>query len=170
MSIHYDSSRNSYLGLVAYTNYFFSYILLPEKLFPGDIIISGENVKPKIGNSLLLKNIPFNTPIHNIELHPRAGGVLFRAAGCFGYIKKKNNSYAFIESNRNFSISIPLECSATIGRVSNKYSKYKRLRKAGQSRNLGFRPKVRGVAKNPVDHPHGGGEGKKSAKSLKMSP
>lgn len=171
LSIHFDTFRNCYLGLISYVNGAFSYIILPESLYPGDAIIAGVDVSARVGNSLPLKNIPFNTPIHNIELVPRGGAKFLRSGGSFGVIVKKTSSRAFIKvKHKNFLFSMPLNCFATIGRVSNKQSRYLIFLRAGQRRNLGFRPKVRGVAKNPSDHPHGGGEGKKSAKRLTMSP
>lgn len=133
--------------------------------------MSGKNVDIKIGNSLLLENIPLNIPIHNVETYPFSGGKLLRSAGCFGLIIRKTKTHAFVKiKNKNFLFKLSLQCSATIGRVSNKFFKYKKFRKAGQLRNIGFKSTVRGVAKNPVDHPHGGGEGKKSPKSVSMSP
>jgi len=171
LSIHFDTFRNSHLGLIAYANGAFSYILLPENLYPGDSIISSPKSSIKPGNALFIRNIPLNTPIHNVELVPRGGAKLLRSAGAFGIVVKKSKNRAFIKvKQKKFLFSVSLNCFATIGRVSNKHSRYKMFFKAGNSRNLGLRPVVRGVAKNPVDHPHGGGEGKKSSKRLSMSP
>lgn len=163
------------MGLIAYISGFFSFIILPENLFPGDVIISSEMAKIKIGNSLLIKNIPLNVPIHNIELIPKKGGQLSRSAGCFSFIVKKTLLYAGLSLNSKKLVNgriflILLSCSATIGKVSNRNFRFSILRKAGVRRNKNFRPVVRGVAKNPFDHPHGGGEGKKSSKAVSMSP
>ena len=178
LSIHYDPYRRCLLALVVYITKVFSYILLPEELFPGDLIISGERVKIKIGNSLLLKNIPLNIPIHNIEIKPGNGGRLFRSSGCWGFLISKSEKIARILKGGAFlkvlrkpkEFRLSVLCSATIGKVSNKEQKFLKLKKAGDSRNRNFRSKVRGVAKNPSDHPHGGGEGKKSSKKVSMSP
>ena len=170
-SVHYDPNRNCFLGLVSYIDFSFSLILLPEGLFPGDIIISGNRVKLSVGNHTFLKNIPIGLNIFNIELYPRRGGQLVRSAGCFARIVKKTTNHCVLELNSSSRrIVLSNYCSATIGRVSNRFFSFKKLWKAGQRRNLNFRPIVRGVAKNPCDHPHGGGEGKKSSNRISRSP
>lgn len=147
-----------------------TYILAPENLVVGSVIVSGEVVPIKPGNASLLKNIPLNVKIHNIESHPYSGAVYSRSAGCFGQIVEKNLHFCFIKFKSGVYKKFDLNCLATIGSVSNKKFKYLKLIKAGNNILRGKKQKVRGVAMNPVDHPHGGGEGKKSPPRISYSP
>ena len=148
----YDPNRSAFISLLKYDDGEHRYIISPKNIKIGEKIISGENVAIKNGNSLPLYNIPVGTNIHNIELKPGAGGQLIRSAGSSAQIVSKEQP--FVQINKN--------CRATIGEVSNSDQKNIKLGKAGRKRYLGFRPKVRGVVMNPVDHPHGGGEGRTS--------
>lgn len=171
-SVEYDSYRNSYIALISYTSRYLSYILAPEGLVPGDLIVTGEIVPLNPGNATLLKSIPLNVQIHNIESHPYSGGVYLRAAGCYGVIIEKDllKNCAIVKFNSGTLKKFSLECLATIGRISNKKFKYIKLVKAGHNILRGKKQKVRGVAMNPSDHPHGGGEGKKSPPKVSYSP
>lgn len=159
-SIEYDPNRNSYIALISYLNGEKAYILHPENLKIGDEIISGENVEIRIGNSLPLANIPLGTEIHNIELYPGKGGQFARSAGTSAKILAKENQYVILKLRSKEIRYFHKNCLATIGRLSNVDYYNLRLGKAGRSRWLGIRPTVRGSVMNPVDHPHGGGEGR----------
>lgn len=159
-TIEYDPNRTSRICLVVYTDGEKRYIIAPEKIKVGDQIISGENVDIDIGNALPLKSIPLGTLIHNIEIKPLKGGQMVRSAGTSATIMAKEGAFAHIKLRSGEVRLIHLNCYATIGQVSNSDHSLINIGKAGKSRYLGRRPKVRGVAMNPVDHPHGGGEGK----------
>jgi large subunit ribosomal protein L2 len=159
-SIEYDPNRNSFISLVHYEDGEKRYILHPEKLKIGDRIASGKNVEIKVGNALTLEKIPLGTDIHNVELIPGKGGQLIRAAGTSAKILAKENNLVILRLSSKEIRIFKKECFATIGKISNSEIYYIRLGKAGRSRWLGIRPTVRGSAMNPVDHPHGGGEGK----------
>lgn len=158
----YDPNRSAHIALVKYIDGEYSYIIAPEHLKIGSVIISSDSAEISVGNCLQLKNIPVGIPIHNIELKPRRGGQLSRSAGSFSTVVSKNIGKVTIKLRSGELRLIEEECRATIGVVSNTDNKNIKLGKAGRRRWLGYRPKVRGVAKNPVDHPHGGGEGKTS--------
>ncbi len=158
----YDPNRSTFISLVKYDDGEFRYILCPQKVNIGDKIVSGDKVEIKEGNSLPLKNIPVGTNIHNIELKPGAGGQLVRSAGTSAQIISKDESFAQIKLVSGEIRQINVNSLATIGILSNPDQKNIKLGKAGRKRYLGFRPKVRGVVMNPVDHPHGGGEGRTS--------
>ena len=158
----YDPNRSAFISLLKYEDGEHSYIISPKNIKIGEKIISGENVAIKNGNSLPLKNIPVGTSIHNIELKPGAGGQLIRSAGSSAQIVSKESPYVQIKLISGEIRHINKNCRATIGEVSNPDQKNIKLGKAGRKRYLGFRPKVRGVVMNPVDHPHGGGEGRTS--------
>ena len=161
-NILYDPNRSANIAYIQ--NKFNSYLILaPEGLELNQFIESSENAELKIGNALPLKNIPIGSLIHNISLYPNSKGKLIRSAGTSAQlIQKINNKFAKIRLNSGELKLILLSCYATLGIVSNIHHKKIKLGKAGRSRWLNRRPKVRGVAKNPVDHPHGGGEGKTS--------
>ena len=168
-SIEYDPNRTAFIALVKLENNDYKYILAPHGLQIGSII--NENINSKqIGNTLQLKNIPIGTQIHNIELKPNQGGKLLRAAGTYGQVIQLQNKYMKIRLASNEERLILNTCFATIGKVSNLKLKNIKLKKAGNNRWLGKRPTVRGVAMNPVDHPHGGGEGKTSGGRCSVSP
>ncbi len=162
--VEYDPNRSAYIGLIIYIDGEKRYILYPKNLCIKDSIISGLSVPIKIGNHLPLLSIPLGTYIHNIELYPGRGGQLIRSAGSYAVLVSKEDKYALIKLRSGELRKILLICKATIGCVG--YSKYllRELGKAGTSRHLGIRPTVRGTAMNPVDHPHGGGEGRNFGK------
>ncbi len=159
-SIEYDPNRSAWIALVVYQDGEKRYILAPEGLKVGDVVMSGENVEIKVGNALPLRNIPVGTFIHNIELYPGRGGQLVRAAGTVAQILAKEGDYAIVRLPSGEIRKIHLDCRATIGRVSNIEHELVVIGKAGRARNMGWRPHVRGTCMNAVDHPHGGGEGK----------
>lgn len=162
-SLEYDPNRTGFIASVFNTSSkTFFYILAPKNLQVGDFIRSGTDINPSLGSSLLLQNIPLGTPVHNLSLEPGQRPKVSRAAGTFSLLKEKINNKALIELSSENNILVSLKCSAVIGEVSNSYSFLLRHGKAGYSRWKNIRPTVRGVAMNPIDHPHGGGEGKKS--------
>jgi large subunit ribosomal protein L2 len=160
LSIEYDPNRTSFISLIKYNDGEKKYIISPENIEIGQEIVSSSNSIPIIGNTLPLANIPLGTPIHNIELKPGKGGQIARSAGCFATILAKEKNYAIIKLSSKEVRLIHKTCLATIGKVSNPDNSKIILGKAGRSRWLGIRPTVRGSAMNPIDHPHGGGEGR----------
>ena len=160
--IEYDPNRSAFISLIKYQDGEFRYILSPKNISVGDKISSGMNVEIKDGNSLPLKNIPIGTYVHNIELKPGAGGQLVRSAGTSAQIVSKEDLYVQIKLVSGEIRLINKNSMATVGVLSNPDNKNIKLGKAGRKRYLGFRPKVRGVVMNPVDHLHGGGEGRTS--------
>jgi len=161
-SIEYDPNRSARIALVVYTDGEKRYIIAPNGLKVGQKIMSGKNVAPEIGNTLFLSDIPLGTIIHNIELRPERGGVMARSAGTYAQLTSRDGKYAIIKLPSGESRMILITCRATIGTVSNTDHNIEESGKAGRSRWLGRRPRVRGVVMNPVDHPMGGGEGKSS--------
>jgi len=168
--IEYDPNRSAYIALIKYDDGVFSYILAPAKMKSGDQVISSINADIKTGNCLPLKNIPVGTIVHNVEMKPGKGGQIARSAGTSVSIVGKDSGYAQIKLSSSEVRLIPLDCMATIGTLSNADKKNTIIGKAGRSRWLGRRPHVRGVAMNPVDHPHGGGEGKTSGGRHPVTP
>ena len=160
--IEYDPNRTAHIALIKYDNDNFSYIICPQNLKVGDDVVSSDKAEIKIGNCLKLKNMPTDTIIHNIELKPGKGAQLSRSAGTYGQLIGKDADYAQIKLSSGEIRIVRVECRATVGMVSNPDQKNIKLGKAGRKRWLGIRPVVRGVAMNPVDHPHGGGEGRTS--------
>ena len=166
-SLEHDPNRNSYIASVFdFTSSQFFYILAPQHLKVGDIVRSGLEIEPSLGSSLPISGIPIGTPIHNVSPKTTKEGQISRAAGTFSVIKEKTEKYAVIELSSGELRQISPKCFASIGEVSKELYFLTRLGKAGQNRWLNRRPTVRGVAMNPIDHPHGGGEGKKSGKNL----
>ncbi|NLK17478.1 MAG: 50S ribosomal protein L2 [Clostridiales bacterium] len=159
-SIEYDPNRSAFIALLNYADGEKRYILAPVGLNVGDTVISGESSDIKVGNCLPLYAIPLGSVIHNIELFPGRGGQIARAAGISAQLMAKEGAYAIIRMPSGETRYIPIRCKATIGQVGNLEHEIVSLGKAGKSRYLGIRPTVRGSAMNPVDHPHGGGEGK----------
>jgi large subunit ribosomal protein L2 len=159
-SIEYDPNRNARIALVHYKDGEKRYIICPDKLNVGSIIQSGENVTPNTGNSLPIGNIPLGTFIHNIELKPKRGGQIVRAAGSSARILAKDGNYSTLRLPSKEIRLIHNTCYATIGIISNRDASNIVLGKAGRKRWLGIRPTVRGSVMNPCDHPHGGGEGR----------
>lgn len=163
ISIEYDPNRNSHIAAIYdISKKDFFYILAPKNLKIGDIIETGPNAEPKIGHSLPVYDIPIGSYIHNVSTRENKPAQISRAAGTFSKIKEKNLDYVKIELSSGEHRLVSSKCYATIGIVSNELTFLTQLGKAGRSRWLNKRPTVRGVAMNPVDHPHGGGEGKKS--------
>ncbi len=160
--IEYDPNRTAFIALIKYDNDNFSYIICPQNLNVGDSIVSSNKATIKVGNCLQLKNMPTDTIIHNIELKPGKGAQLSRSAGTYGQLIGKDADYAQIKLSSGEIRVVRVECRATVGMVSNPDQKNIKLGKAGRKRWLGVKPVVRGVAMNPVDHPHGGGEGRTS--------
>ena len=159
-TIEYDPNRSSRIALLHYKDGEKRYIIAPEGLKVGDTVVSGPKSEIKIGNTLPIDNIPVGTIIHNIELRPGGGGKLMRSAGTSAQINAKEGDYAQIKLSSGEIRLIHIKCSATIGKVGNSEHELITIGKAGRNRYKGKRPHVRGVAMNPVDHPHGGGEGK----------
>ena len=161
-TIEYDPNRTSRIALVNYKDGEKRYILAPSELKVGDSIISAEETEIKTGNSLPLVNIPEGTIVHNLEISPKNGGKIARSAGTFAQVLGKEGRLTMIKLSSGETRYIRSDCRATIGKLGNEKHNQIVIGKAGRNRHLGRRPKVRGVAMNPVDHPHGGGEGKAS--------
>ena len=168
--IEYDPNRTAYIALITYTDKEKSYIICPQGLKVGDKIESGQKVDIKIGNSLQLKEIPPGTLLHNVELIPGNGGKLARSAGSSITLSGYDGDYAILKLSSGETRKVSSSCTATIGTVSNADQKNIKIGKAGRNRWRGKRPQTRGVAMNPVDHPHGGGEGKTSGGRSPVSP
>lgn len=160
LTIEYDPNRTSYIALVQYEDGEKRYIIAPHGLKVGDKINSGANSDIKPGNTMPLELIPVGTVIHNIELYPGRGGQLARAAGNMAQLMAKENGYALVRLPSGELRNLPIICKATIGQVGNIDHENVKIGKAGRKRHMGWRPTVRGSVMNPVDHPHGGGEGK----------
>ncbi|HOW82818.1 MAG TPA: 50S ribosomal protein L2 [Spirochaetota bacterium] len=169
-SVEYDPNRSANIALINYVDGEKRYIVAPESLKVGDTIITSENAEIRTGNSIPLKNIPLGTNIYNIEMHRGKGGQLVRSAGVTATITAKEGAYCLVKLPSGEIRKIHSECYATIGEVGNKDHVNITIGKAGRSRWLNKRPKVRGVAMNPVDHPLGGGEGKSSGGRHPVSP
>lgn len=161
-SVEYDPNRSAFICLLNYVDGEKRYILAPKGIKVGDKVISGVDVAPELGNSLPLSKMPLGTVLHNIEMQPGAGGVLVRSAGASAQLNAKEDKYAVLKMPSGETRRVLITCMATVGVVSNADHSLERLGKAGNSRHRGRRPRVRGVAMNPVDHPMGGGEGRAS--------
>jgi len=161
-AIEYDPNRSARIALLYYVDGEKSYILAPNGLEVGQSVVSGADVAPEVGNALPLQNIPLGTIIHNIELRPGQGAAMVRSAGGFAQLTSREDKYAIIKLPSGEVRKVLSTCKATIGSVGNSDHALERSGKAGRSRWLGRRPRVRGVAMNPVDHPMGGGEGRAS--------
>ena len=168
--IEYDPGGGGYIALIKYKDNEKTYIICPQGLKIGDSIESGKNIEIKIGNSLELKDIPPGTSIHNVELIPGNGAKLARSAGSSVTLSGFDNDYAILKLSSGEMRKVRSSCIATIGTVSNSDQKNIKIGKAGRNRWRGKRPQTRGVAMNPVDHPHGGGEGKTSGGRSPVSP
>ena len=162
MTIEYDPNRSARIALVQYTDGEKRYILAPQGLSVGQKLVAGETVAPEVGNTLPLINIPLGTIVHNIELHPGKGAQLARSAGTYAQLLAKDGKYVTLKMPSGEMRLVLGKCVATVGSVSNPDHMNVTLGKAGRNRWLGVRPRVRGVAMNPVDHPMGGGEGRSS--------
>ena len=168
--IEHDPNRSAFIALIKYDDGEKSYIIAPQRLAPGDSVISGKNVDIKPGNVLPMANIPVGTIIHNVELKIGGGAQIARSAGTYVQLIGKDQGYAQLRMNSGEIRIIRAECMAAIGAVSNPDKANIKLGKAGRKRWLGKRPAVRGVAMNPVDHPHGGGEGRTSGGRHPVTP
>ena len=160
ITLEYDPNRTAFIALIQYEDGEKSYIIAPNGLNVGDKVVSGPNADIKPGNALPLANIPVGTIVHNVELYPGKGAQLVRSAGNFGQLIAKENGYGLIRLPSGELRNVTLNCYATIGQVSNLDHDNVKIGKAGKKRHMGWRPTVRGSVMNPVDHPHGGGEGK----------
>lgn len=159
-AIEYDPNRSANIALIFYADGEKKYIIAPNKLNVGDVIVSGPEADIKVGNALPLANIPVGTIIHNIELQPGGGGQLVRSAGNGAQLMAKEGKYAQVRLPSGEVRKIRIECRATIGEVGNLDHENIKIGKAGKKRHMGIRPTVRGSVMNPNDHPHGGGEGR----------
>ena len=168
--IEYDPNRTSFIALINYEDGEKAYILAPQRLKAGDKVISSERADIKPGNAMPLKSMPVGTIVHNVELRAGKGGQLVRSAGCYAQVVGKDAGYAQLKLSSGELRIVREECLATVGAVSNPDNQNVSLGKAGRSRWLGIRPVTRGVAMNPVDHPHGGGEGRTSGGRHPVTP
>jgi len=168
--LEYDPNRSAHLALVKYADGERRYILAPKGVDAGTAVISGEEAPIKPGNCLPLKSIPVGTVIHNVEMKPGKGGQLVRSAGSYAQLAAREGVYATLRLRSGEMRRIHVDCRATIGEVGHSEHNLRKLGKAGASRWRGVRPTVRGVAMNPVDHPHGGGEGRTSGGRHPVSP
>jgi large subunit ribosomal protein L2 len=168
--LEYDPNRTSFIALIKYSDEKLTYIIAPQKLNVGDKVFSGDKVDIKPGNTMPIKNMPMGTIIHNIELKIGKGGQMARSAGAYAQLVGKDSGYAIIKLQSGEQRLVRGECRATVGSVSNPDHQNINLGKAGRSRWLGRRPHVRGVVMNPVDHPHGGGEGRTSGGRHPVTP
>jgi large subunit ribosomal protein L2 len=169
-AIEYDPNRTAFIALLCYADGERRYIIAPKDLTVGEILLSGDNVEPRVGNTMPLKNIPLGLLVHNIELYKGRGGQLVRSAGSFAKLMAKEGNFAHIQMPSGEIRKVHLECRATIGQVSN--AEYSTIwwGKAGRRRWMGIRPTVRGTAQNPVSHPMGGGEGRSGGGRHPCSP
>ena len=168
--LEYDPNRTAFIALVKYEDGELSYILAPQRLKAGDVVVSGERVDVKPGNAMPLKNIPVGTIVHNVELKPGKGGQMARAAGAFVQLVGRDQGSALLRMSSGEVRMVQSECMATIGAVSNPDNQNTTMGKAGRARWKGIRPSTRGIAMNPVDHPHGGGEGRTSGGRHPVTP
>ena len=168
--LEYDTNRSAFIALLRYPDGALSYILAPQRLAPGDTVVSGDRTDIKPGNCMPLRNMPVGSIVHNIELKPGAGGQLARSAGSYAQLLGKDADRVVIRLVSGEQRLVRADCRATVGSVSNPDHQNAKLGKAGRSRWLGRRPHVRGVVMNPVDHPHGGGEGRTSGGRHPVTP
>ena len=168
--LEYDPNRSGFIALVKYEDGELNYILAPQRLKAGDKVVAGERVDVKPGNAMPMRNIPVGTIVHNVELKAGKGGQLARSAGTYVQLVGRDAGYALLRLSSGEVRRVRGECMATIGAVSNPDEQNTVIGKAGRNRWLGKRPSVRGVAMNPIDHPHGGGEGKTSGGRHPVTP
>ena len=168
--LEYDPNRTAFIALIKYEDGELAYILAPQRLKAGDVVIAAEKADVKPGNAMPLRGMPIGTIIHNIELKPLKGGQLARSAGAYAQLVGRDAGYAQIRLGSGELRMVQDTCMATVGAVSNQDHMNQVLGKAGRSRHMGFRPHVRGVVMNPVDHPHGGGEGRTSGGRHPVTP
>ena len=168
--LEYDPNRSAFIALIKYQDEEMSYILAPQRLRVGDTVISSDRADIKPGNAMPLRSIPIGTIIHNVELKSSGGGKLARAGGTYVQLVGRDQGYALLKLTSGEVRMVRAECIATIGAVSNADKSNIKLGKAGRNRWIGKRPSVRGVAMNPIDHPHGGGEGRTSGGRHPVTP
>ena len=168
--LEYDPNRTAFIALITYTDGSQAYIIAPQRLKVGDSVVSGEKVDVKPGNAMPLKNIPVGTLVHNVELKAGKGGQLARSAGTYAQLVGRDQGYAQLKLASGELRIVRGECMASIGSVSNPDQQNVNYGKAGRIRWLGFKPVTRGVAMNPIDHPHGGGEGRTSGGRHPVTP
>ncbi|MEP0708234.1 50S ribosomal protein L2 [Parvibaculum sp.] len=168
--IEYDPNRTAFIALIKYEDGELAYILAPQRLAVGDKVVSGNRVDVKPGNAMPLSNIPVGTIVHNVEMKPGKGGQIARSAGAYVQLVGRDQGYALLRLSSGEQRMVPGSCMATIGAVSNPDHSNITIAKAGRNRWLGKRPHVRGVVMNPVDHPHGGGEGRTSGGRHPVTP
>ncbi len=168
--LEYDPNRSGFIALIKYGDGELSYILAPQRLAAGDKVVAGDRVDVKPGNAMPMRNIPVGTIIHNVEMKPGKGGQLARAAGTYAQLVGRDSGYALLRLASGEVRMVRAECMATIGAVSNPDQQNISIGKAGRNRWLGKKPSVRGVAMNPIDHPHGGGEGRTSGGRHPVTP
>ena len=168
--IEYDPNRSAFIALLKYEDGESVYILAPQRLKEGDTVIAANRADVKPGNAMPMENMPVGTIIHNVEMKPGKGGQIARAAGTYVQLIGKDSGYAQLRLTSGELRMVPAKCMATVGAVSNPDNQNTNLSKAGRKRWMGKRPQVRGVAMNPVDHPHGGGEGRTSGGRHPVSP
>ncbi|MEQ8165105.1 MAG: 50S ribosomal protein L2 [Alphaproteobacteria bacterium] len=168
--IEYDPNRSAHIALVKYEDGELAYILAPQRLAAGDQVVAAERADIKPGNAMPMRNMPVGTIVHNVEMKPGAGGKLARSAGAYAQLIGRDGGYAQLRLGSGEVRMVRQECVATVGAVSNADHQNQKFAKAGRSRWKGKRPHVRGVAMNPVDHPHGGGEGRTSGGRHPVSP
>ena len=168
--LEYDPNRTAFIALIKYQDGELAYILAPQRLKVGDSVVSGEKVDVKPGNAMPMKNMPVGTIIHNVEMKPGKGGQMARSAGTSAQLVGRDAGYALLKLASGEVRMVRSECMATIGAVSNPDQQNIVIAKAGRARWLGIRPTTRGVAMNPIDHPHGGGEGRTSGGRHPVTP
>ncbi len=168
--IEYDPNRTAYIALITYDDGEKTYILAPQRLEPGDKVVAADKADIKPGNAMPMRSIPVGTIIHNVEMKPGKGGQIARSAGTYVQLVGRDAGYAQLKLASGEMRRVRAECMATIGAVSNSDQQNIKLGKAGRNRWLGRRPTVRGVAMNPIDHPHGGGEGRTSGGRHPVTP
>ena len=168
--LEYDPNRTAFIALIKYEDGELAYILAPQRLKAGDKVVSGDKVDIKPGNAMPMKNMPIGTIVHNIEMKAGKGGQIARSAGTYAQLVGRDAGYALLRLSSGEVRMVRAECKATVGAVSNPDEQNIVIGKAGRNRWLGRRPSVRGVAMNPIDHPHGGGEGKTSGGRHPVTP
>ncbi|WP_019831565.1 50S ribosomal protein L2 [Sphingomonas sp. PR090111-T3T-6A] len=168
--LEYDPNRSAFIALVKYEDGELAYILAPQRLAPGDVVVSGKKTDVKPGNAMEIGQTPVGTIVHNVELKPGKGGQIARAAGTYVQVVGRDRGMVIVRLNSGEQRFIRSDCMCTVGAVSNPDNGNTNLAKAGRNRWLGYRPLTRGVAKNPVDHPHGGGEGRTSGGRHPVTP
>lgn len=168
--LEYDPNRTAFIALVKYQDGELAYIIAPQRLAVGDEVVAGERVEVRPGNAMPLKAMPVGTIVHNVELKPMKGGQIARSAGSYAQLVGRDAGYAQLRLMSGELRMVNHECMATVGAVSNPDHLNTNIGKAGRNRHRGWRPAVRGVAMNPVDHPHGGGEGRTSGGRHPVTP